>query len=120
MSKTSGSIESMTQCGKGRIEVKSDGRVKCSSIKNGGNKVNGNKVGDNKIGKNQKLSKSKKLFKSKKTLRSLNFLTSGAKLAFIKLRQAFVKALILYYFDSKHFIPIEIDESSHEFSVNSL
>ena len=38
-------------------------------------------------------------YKSKKTVRSLDFLTSKAKLAFTKLKQAFIKAPILYHFD---------------------
>ena len=38
-----------------------------------------------------------------------DFLTPGAKLAFTKLRQAFFKALILYYFDPDCHIWIETD-----------
>ena len=68
---------------------------------------------DNEIGKKgQKTSKSKKLFKSKKTLRS-DFLTSKAKLAFTKLRQAFVKAPILYHFNPKYYIWVEKDISGY-------
>ena len=64
------------------------------------------------------MSKSKYLFKSKKssmlkkTLRS-NFSTSGARLAFTKLRQAFIKALIFYHFDSECHIRVETDVSGY-------
>ena len=43
----------------------------------------------------------KKLSKSKKTV-GLDFLIPEAKLAFIKLRQMFLKAPILYHFNPKH------------------
>ena len=57
--------------------------------------------------------KSKNLSKSKKTVRSLDFLTLGAKLAFTKLRQAFLKALILHHFDLERYIWIETDVSGY-------
>lgn len=38
-----------------------------------------------------------------------NFLTSEVKLAFLWLKQAFIKALIFYHFDLKYYIWIEID-----------
>ena len=60
----------------------------------------------------QKLSKSKSLFKSKKTVGS-DFLTLGAKLSFIELKQGFVKALILHHFDPKRHIRIETDKSGY-------
>ena len=53
----------------------------------------------------QKLSKN--LFKSKKMIRSSDFLTFGAKLVFIKLRQAFLKAPILHQIDPERHIRIE-------------
>ena len=40
---------------------------------------------------------------------SSNFLTSGAKLVFIKLKQVFFKALILHHFDPERYIRIEKD-----------
>ena len=43
----------------------------------------------------------------------LNFLTPKAKLAFTKLRQAFVKAPILHHFNPECHIQIEIDESGY-------
>ena len=53
-------------------------------------------------------------FRTKKAKKS--FLTPKARLAFTQLRQAFVEALILYYFDPKSHIWIEIDESSYAIS----
>ena len=41
------------------------------------------------------------------------FFTSKAKLAFTKLSQTFVKALILHYFDLKYHIQIETDISKY-------
>ena len=42
-------------------------------------------------------------------VRFSKFLTFGAKLAFIKLRQMFFKALILHYFNPEYHIRIETD-----------
>ena len=42
-----------------------------------------------------------------------DFLTPKARLAFTELRQAFVKASILYYFNPKCYIRIEIDVSGY-------
>ena len=59
------------------------------------------------------LSKSKNSSKSKKMVRYSDFLTTGAKLAFTKLRQAFLKAPILYHFDPECHIRIEMDASGY-------
>ena len=48
--------------------------------------------------------KSKKSSKSKKTVEFLDLFTIKAKLAFAKLRKAFLKTPILYYFDLKRYI----------------
>ena len=67
---------------------------------------------DDEVGKKGwKPSKSKNLFKSKKM--ELGFLTSGARIAFTKLRQSFIKAPIFHYFNPKPHIKIEIDVSSY-------
>ena len=122
--KTSGNIESTRQLGKNKVKVDDNGRTerdnKCklgSEVNNG--EINQSKIRDNKVGKkDQKMSKSKNLFKfkklskSKKTLES-NFFTLGARLAFTKLRQTFVKAPILYYFDLERYIRIEMDISGY-------
>ena len=74
--------------------------------------VDNSEVEVDEVGKKvQKSSKSKNL--SKKTVRSSDFLTPGAKLAFIKLKQAFLKAPILYHFDLKHYIQIETNVSGY-------
>ena len=71
--------------------------------------VDGNEVEVDEVGKKaQNLSKSKNSSKSKKIV-GLDFLTLGAKLAFIKLKQVFLKAPILYHFDLEHHIRIETD-----------
>ena len=106
---------------KGRIGVgdnskaRCDGRCKLNERETGNNKVH-NKVDDevdDKVGKkSQKTSKFKNLFqklsKSKKTVGS-DFFILRARLAFTELRQAFVKALILHYFDPKCHIRGETD-----------
>ena len=68
--------------------------------------VDGSKVGDDEVGK-----KSRNLSKSKKT--ELDFLTSGARMAFTKLRQVFIKAPILHHFDPKRHIRVETDVSGY-------
>ena len=60
--------------------------------------------------------KSKKLSKSKKIIRSLNSITSGAKLVFTKLKQAFVKTLILHHFNLERYIRIKTDASGYAIS----
>ena len=72
------------------------------------------KVEVNEVGKKvRKLSKSKNSSKSKKTVRSSDFLTPGAKLAFIDLSQAFFMAPILYHFNPEPHIRIETDVSGY-------
>ena len=86
MLKTSESTESLTQPRKDGFEVGGDNRAKRDRNELDESEVDGNEVGDNKVGnKVWKLSKSKNLFKYKKMVGSY-FLTSGAKLAFTKLR----------------------------------
>ena len=68
-------------------------------------------VGVDEIGKKVQNSS-----KYKKTVRSLDFLTPKAKLAFIKLRQAFLKAMILHHFNPKRHIRIETDVSGYAMS----
>ncbi len=71
--------------------------------------------------KGQKTAKSKKRIWAKKVEASRGknlgqsglFLTSEARKAFTKLKQSFVKAPILNYFDAERHIPIETDVSSN-------
>ena len=99
---------------KGGIGVGGDSRARHGGSKIDGNgmdnvEVDGGEVEVDEIGKKgRKTSKSKNLSKSKKMVVS-NFLTPGAKLAFTKLKQAFLKAPILKHFDLEHHIRIETD-----------
>ena len=101
---------------KSGVEVGSDSRARCNKSKRNEDRVDsaeidGNEVGDDEIRKKvQKTSRSKNLSKSKKTERS-DFFTFGARLAFIELRQAFVKAPILHHFDPERHIRVETDVS---------
>ena len=104
---------------KGGVKVSSDSRAgRVGSEIDDGKKIDGSEVddgeiGDNEVGKKvQKTSKSKNLSKSKKMV-GTDFLTPGAKLMFTKVRQAFLKALILYHFDPEHHIRIETDASDY-------
>ena len=75
--------------------------------------VDSGEIRDNKVGKKgQNLFKSKNLSKSKKTLGS-DFFTPRDRLAFTKLRQAFIIAPILHHFDSEHYIRVEMDVSGY-------
>ena len=73
---------------------------------------------DDEVGKKGwNLSKSKNPSKSKNSSMSkkieLSFLTSGARMAFTKLRQTFIKAPIFHHFDLKCHIRIETDASGY-------
>ena len=115
MLKTSGSIESKTRLGEGRVRVDDSSRAEHGGdwSKIDDNEVDGNEIEDNEVEKKvQKLSKSKNLSKSKKTVGS-DFFTPKAKLAFTKLRQVFVKALILHHFNLECQIWIETNISGY-------
>ena len=113
MLKTSGSLESLTRLGKGGVGVGSDSRAGLDESELDGSKVDGGEVRDDEVEKKvQKLFKFKNLSKSKKMVRS-DFFTLGAKLAFTKLRQVFVKAPILYQFDPECHIQIKTDASGY-------
>ena len=117
MLKTLGRTESKAQPNEGGVGV-GDNRARCdgsrlnkSRINNG--EVDSGEIRDNEVRKKvQKLSKFKNLAKSQKMVES-EFLTPRAKLAFTKLRQAFVKAPILYHFDPEGHIRIETDASDY-------
>ena len=107
MLKISGSTESSTRSGKGEVGVGGDSRAERDRSEFDRSKVDSGKVGDDEIGK-----KVQNLSKSKKTVQS-DFLTPRAKLAFAELRQAFIKAPILYHFDPERHIRIETDASGY-------
>ena len=129
MLKTSGSTELLTRPGEGLVRVGGDSRARRDASKLDGSELDGSELdggevdggevdGDevevDEVGKKvQKMTKSKNLSKSKKAVRPLDFLTPGAKLAFTKLRQAFLKAPILYHFDLERHIRIETDASGY-------
>ena len=98
--KTSGSTEFKTRPGEDGIGVSGDSRAGCGRSGIDNSEIGGGKVEDDEIGK-----KAQKSFKSKNLSRS-DFLTPGARLAFTKLRQAFVKAPILHHFDPKRHIQL--------------
>ena len=98
---------------KGGVEVGGDGRVgrgrsEIDRSRMDDVEVDGDEVEVDEVGK-----KVQNLSKSKKTVRSLDFSTPEAKLAFTKLRQAFIKAPILYYFDLERHIRVETDASGY-------
>ena len=111
MLKTSGGTESKTQPGKGGVRVDGSRIGYGGSKLDDGRKIDGDKVDGNEVGDDEVWTKVQKLFKSKKTESS--FLTPGAKKAFTKLRQAFIKAPILHHFDPERHIRVETDASGY-------
>ena len=111
MLKTSESTESKTRSGESKVGV---GGSKARQNGSGfdGSRIDDNEVDDSKVGNDKVEKKVQKSSKSKNLSKS-DFLTPGAKLAFTKLRQAFVKALILHHFDPKRHIWIEMDVFSY-------
>ena len=102
---------------KGGDEVSGDSRARRSGSKMDDVEVDGSEVEVDEVGKKaRKTSKSKNLSKSQKTVGS-DFLTPGAKLAFTKLRQVFLKALIFYHFDPDRHIRIETDVSGYAIGI---
>ena len=74
--------------------------------------IDGDEVRDDEVGKkDQNLFKSKNLSNSKKT--ELGFLIPKARRVFTKLRQAFIKALILYHFNPERYIQVETNASGY-------
>ena len=101
-----------TEPRKGGVRVGGNRRAECDGSELNGNgmnnvEVDGNKIGDNEVRKRGRKT-SKNLSKSKKTIGS-DFFIPKARLAFTKLKQAFVKALILYHFDLECHIQVETD-----------
>ena len=119
MLRTSGSIEPSTRLGKGIVGAGTDSRDRRDGNKLDGSELDGDKVDGgefevDEVGKKvQKTSKSKNLSKSNKAVEPLDFLTPGAKPAFTKLRQAFLKASILHHFNPERHFRIETDVSGY-------
>ena len=101
---------------KGVVGVGGDSRAGCNRGELDGSEMNNIEVDGGKFGDDEVRKKgwktSKNLSKSKKTVGS-DFLTPGARLAFIEWRQVFVKALILHYFDPKRHIRVKTDASGY-------
>ena len=95
---------------KGILRVGDNNKAECDR-----SKIVNNEFDDefeDKIGKQSwNPFKSKNLSKSKKT--DLDFLSSGARMAFTELRQAFIKAPIFYHFDLKDLIWVETNVSGY-------
>ena len=90
---------------KGGVEVVGDSSARYNGMNNV--EVDGGEVRNDEVGKKgQKTSKSKNLSKSKKTVKS-DFLIPKARLMFIELRQAFIKAPIFHHFDPEYHIQIK-------------
>ena len=116
MLKTSRGTESKTRPGEGGFGVDGSRAGRGGSKLGGRRKIDGDEVDGDKVDDDvgttaQKLSKFKNLSKSKES--ESGFLTSGARKAFTELRQAFVKALILYHFNPECHIRIETDASGY-------
>ena len=114
--KTSESTESKTWPSEGGVGIGGSrarrGGSKLDESKRCDDEVDGGEVEDDEVGeKVHERSKSKNLSKS-----TLDFLIPGAKLAFTKLKQAFLKAPILHHFDSERYIRIETDVSGYAIS----
>ena len=127
MLKTSGSTESLTQPGESVVGVCGDSRAGHDGKKLDRSELNGKEVHDVEVkvdevekkvqetfmSKNS--SKSQNLSKSKKAIGFSDFFTLEAKLVFTELRQVFLKASILHYFNLEHHIRIETDVSGYAF-----
>ena len=70
--------------------------------------LNGVEVDDNEVEEDEVKKKVQKTFKSKKMV-GLDFFNPRARLAFIKLRQIFVRALIFHHLDLERHILVETD-----------
>ena len=113
MLKTSGSTESKTRPGEGKVKVggsrtgRGDSRAERGRRElDDGRRIDGDEVDGDEVG-----TKVQKSSKYKKT--ESGFLTSGARKTFTKLRQAFIKAPILHHFDPERHIRVETDASNY-------
>ena len=94
------------------VEIDGGSRARCNRSELDRSKIDSGKVDDKEVGDDEIRKNFQKSSKSQKTVGS-NFFTSRTRLVFTKLRQVFVKALIIYYFDLKRHIQIETDISSY-------
>ena len=119
MLKTSGIIKSSTQPGESVVRTGNDSKARRDASKLDGSELDADKVDGGEVEvdevrkKVQKITKFKNLSKSKKTVGPSDFLTPRATLTFTKLKQAFLKALILHHFNPERHIRIETDLSDY-------
>ena len=102
--------ESKTRPGEGGVGV-GGSIARRDKSKLDGRRLDDDKVDSNEIGDNEVETKVQKLSKSKKP--ESGFFTPGARKAFMKLRQAFIKAPILDHFDPECYIRVETDTSGY-------
>ena len=110
MLKTSGNTVSKTRPVEGGVGV-GDSIAGLGGSKLDGSELHGGEIDSSKVGDDKVVKKDRNLSKSKKTESS--FLISGARNAFTKLRQAFIKASILYHFDLERHIQVETNASGY-------
>ena len=108
MLKTSRGTESKTRPDEGGVGVGSSRAGRDGSKLDDGSGMDDVKVDGSEVEVGEK---SRNLSKSKKT--ESDFLTSRARKAFTKLRQAFIKASILHHFDKERHIWVETDASGY-------
>ena len=106
MLKTLGGTGFKIRPGEDRVGIGGSRAWRGGSKLDDGRRVDGDEVGNDEVG-----TKVQKSSKSKKT--ESGFLTPGVRKAFTKLRQAFIKAPILYHFDLERHIRVERDASSY-------
>ena len=108
--KTSKSTKSKIRPGKGGVEI-DNSKAGRKEKKLDRSELYGSEVDSGEVGDNEVVKKGQNLSKSKKT--ESGFFTSGVRKAFTKLRQAFIKASILYHFDPERHIWVETDVSGY-------
>ena len=96
---------------KGVVGVGGDSRARHGGGELDGSWMNNIEVDGGEVEDDKVVKKGRNLSKSKKT--DLDFLISGARKAFTKLKQVFIKAPILYHFDPKRHIRVETDASGY-------
>ena len=111
MLKTSGGTESITRPGEGGVGVGGSRAGRGRSKLDDGRRIEDDEVDGDGVGDDEVGTKFQKLSKSKKT--KSGFFTSGARKAFTKLRQVFIKAPILHHFDPERHIRVETDVSGY-------
>ena len=117
MLKTTGSTRSAAKLKKTKTKVGNDNIVGGGKVTNQTSFIK--RKNKAKMAKFKNLIKIKNydiLFNSKNIIAGQGFFIPEARLAFTKIRQALVKALILHYFDSKYHIWIEIYISRYAIS----